>query len=211
MKKLISVREMFDDRVKAALSKGNPEDNIPKVYLHKYLASFKDTVTGEMIEDYEIVSRNNLVCGNDFGKDANAVTIIAITPENEIIMQHEYRFPLADYCLEFPSGLIDPGETAEQAAIRELKEETNLDCLEVLQVVNGGFSSPGMTDEKVAVVILRVDGEIKARTGKEEIKAKRVPVEQAYKEVMNPRNKVGARPQLFLMGYMAALRKGNTK
>lgn len=27
-------------------------------------------------------------------------------------------------CIEVPAGLVDPGETAEQAAVRELKEET---------------------------------------------------------------------------------------
>ena len=27
-------------------------------------------------------------------------------------------------CVEFPAGLIDDGETPEQAAVRELKEET---------------------------------------------------------------------------------------
>lgn len=57
--------------------------------------------------------------------------------------------------------------------MRKQNEKINLNCLEVLQVVNGGFSSPGMTDERVAVVALKVDREIKARTGKEEIKAKK--------------------------------------
>jgi 8-oxo-dGTP pyrophosphatase MutT (NUDIX family) len=39
-----------------------------------------------------------------------------------IILQ--YRPPVEAYCVEFPAGLIDEGETPEQAAVRELKEET---------------------------------------------------------------------------------------
>ena len=36
----------------------------------------------------------------------------------------QYRPPVEAYCVEFPAGLIDEGETPEQAAVRELKEET---------------------------------------------------------------------------------------
>lgn len=39
-----------------------------------------------------------------------------------IILQ--YRPPVEAFCVEFPAGLIDEGETPEQAAVRELKEET---------------------------------------------------------------------------------------
>ncbi len=33
----------------------------------------------------------------------------------------------------FPKGHAEPGETSQEAAFRELKEETNLDCLQCLQ------------------------------------------------------------------------------
>jgi ADP-ribose pyrophosphatase len=36
----------------------------------------------------------------------------------------QYRPPVEAFCVEFPAGLIDQGETPEQAAVRELKEET---------------------------------------------------------------------------------------
>lgn len=42
----------------------------------------------------------------------------------EIILQKQYRPPLDKVVIEVPAGLIDAGETAEQAAVRELKEET---------------------------------------------------------------------------------------
>ena len=41
----------------------------------------------------------------------------------------------------FPSGFVDAGETLEQAAVREAKEETGLD-LRILRLL-GAYSSPG--------------------------------------------------------------------
>lgn len=42
----------------------------------------------------------------------------------EIILQKQYRPPIDKVVIEVPAGLVDVGETAEQAAVRELKEET---------------------------------------------------------------------------------------
>lgn len=39
-------------------------------------------------------------------------------------MQKQYRPPLDKIVIEVPAGLVDAGESAEQAAVRELKEET---------------------------------------------------------------------------------------
>jgi 8-oxo-dGTP pyrophosphatase MutT (NUDIX family) len=42
----------------------------------------------------------------------------------EILLQKQYRPPLGKVVIEIPAGLVDAGESAEQAAVRELKEET---------------------------------------------------------------------------------------
>lgn len=42
----------------------------------------------------------------------------------EIILQKQYRPPLGKVVIEVPAGLVDAGESAEEAAVRELKEET---------------------------------------------------------------------------------------
>jgi ADP-ribose diphosphatase len=42
----------------------------------------------------------------------------------EIVLQKQYRPPIDKITIEVPAGLVDEGETAEEAAVRELREET---------------------------------------------------------------------------------------
>ncbi|MBN1149563.1 MAG: NUDIX hydrolase [Anaerolineales bacterium] len=52
------------------------------------------------------------------------VTVVALTPENKIITVRQYRFGVAEVTLEVPAGIVEQGETSQQAAARELREET---------------------------------------------------------------------------------------
>jgi ADP-ribose pyrophosphatase len=60
--------------------------------------------------------------------------ILAITEDQRVLAVRQYRPAVERYTLELPSGLVDPGESPEQAARRELLEETGYEAasLEVL-------------------------------------------------------------------------------
>ena len=51
------------------------------------------------------------------------VLILARTAEGKWVMTEQYRHGSQTIELEFPAGIIDKGETPEQAALRELQEE----------------------------------------------------------------------------------------
>ncbi|WP_394242675.1 ADP compounds hydrolase NudE [Vibrio astriarenae] len=53
----------------------------------------------------------------------NAVMMVPISDSGDILLVREYAAGTERYELGFPKGLIDLGETPEQAANRELKEE----------------------------------------------------------------------------------------
>ncbi|MDR9826380.1 ADP compounds hydrolase NudE [Vibrio sp. FNV 38] len=53
----------------------------------------------------------------------NAVMMVPITDSGDILLVREYAAGTERYELGFPKGLIDLGETPEQAANRELREE----------------------------------------------------------------------------------------
>jgi ADP-ribose pyrophosphatase len=60
----------------------------------------------------------------DIEASHGAVTVIALTPEQSVVMVRQYRPGPSKVLLEFVGGIIDPGEEPIEAAARELREET---------------------------------------------------------------------------------------
>lgn len=93
---------------------------------------------------------------------ADAVAAFAIlrrpdAPDDpEVLLVLQFRPPLNRVTVELPAGLIDPGESPEVAAVREMKEETGytgraVSCSAPLAL------SPGLTDESMCLVMVEVD------------------------------------------------------
>jgi len=52
------------------------------------------------------------------------VNVIPLTPENQVVLVRQYRHGTREVTLEIPGGLVDRGDSPEEAARRELFEET---------------------------------------------------------------------------------------
>jgi ADP-ribose pyrophosphatase len=90
----------------------------------------------------------------------DAVVIVPFhKAKDKLVITREYRVPLNDYEYGFPAGLIDEGESVEQAARRELREETGLNLSRLIKISPPIYSSAGMTDESVAMVYVECEGE----------------------------------------------------
>ena len=79
---------------------------------------------------------------------------------------------VGDYVYNFPAGLIDEGENPEEAAIRELKEETGLELYEINDTIGLSSSAVGFSNELNVCVVGRARGEFAMSTSDvEEIEA----------------------------------------
>lgn len=121
--------------------------------------------------DYYFASRNqeNAIKIKTREVRPEGIVIYPVLKENpgKVVMIRQYRYPLDAYVYEFPAGIIDPGETKEMTAVREMKEETGLD----FTVYDGGneslrnpfFIGPGFTDESDAAVFGYASGEVEKK------------------------------------------------
>ena len=73
------------------------------------------------------------------------VNVIAITEDGHIVMERQYRQGLGKTCYEIPAGVMEKGENAEEAARRELEEETGYGGGEwkEIMLISGNCSTTG--------------------------------------------------------------------
>ena len=91
---------------------------------------------------WEYVERTNARC---------AAVIVAVTPENELLLVDQTRVPTGGRVIELPAGLVgDQGEVAdealEEAANRELIEETGYSAAQWTHLAEGP-PAPGLANE----------------------------------------------------------------
>jgi ADP-ribose pyrophosphatase len=108
-------------------------------------------------------SRNDaLTVENGPGDRADAVVVVPILVaaggERRLVMIREFRVPIRGVETGFPAGLVDGAESYEEAAGRELKEETGLDVTRVLRTSPPLYASPGMIDESAVMVFVECSG-----------------------------------------------------
>ena len=167
-------------------------------YLSYYIARYINNDGG--IKDYEFISRDPNLTIETFGNNKVAgVGLVALSKDKDkVLLQAEFRPATKHFVYNFPAGLIDEGETPKTAAIRELKEETGLDVIEIIDELPPSYASQGTSDELMSLVICTVEGEIKDSIFvNEEIHAKWFSKDEV-RQLLKDKALMSVRTQMFL-------------
>ena len=70
----------------------------------------------------------------------------------QILLLRQYRYAAGQYLYEVPAGRLDPGESPNDCAVRELREETGC-AASSIEYLFTMFTTPGFTDERIHVFL----------------------------------------------------------
>jgi ADP-ribose pyrophosphatase len=70
----------------------------------------------------------------------------------DVLLIRQYRYAADRYLYEIPAGRLDPGESPEDCAGRELREETGYSARQLRRLTTI-YTTPGFTDELIHIFV----------------------------------------------------------
>ncbi|HEX3681119.1 MAG TPA: NUDIX hydrolase [Bryobacteraceae bacterium] len=81
-----------------------------------------------------------------------SAVMMAVDEQERVLLVKQFRLPAEAELWELPAGRIDPGESALEAAIRELREETGYQAKKWTELASF-WASPGYVQEKMNIFL----------------------------------------------------------
>lgn len=126
------------------------------------------------------------------------VSVAALTPDNQIYLVRQYRYPYKEVVLETPAGKLEPGENPDEAIRRELREETGV-ITDTFIKMGDFYPTPGYTDEIIRLYACRAKEQGETDFDEDEfLEVETMPISQAVEMVMENKIPDGKSQALIL-------------
>ena len=113
------------------------------------------------------------------------VAIAALTPDNELLVVRQFRYPYAGVLYEIPAGKLERGEDPMQCGIRELSEETGAEAGDMI-LLSKIYPTPAYCEEIIYVYFTRVSRFAGQHLDRDEFLAvEHLPLDTALEMVAN--------------------------
>ena len=134
-----------------------------RIYRDPWLGLRKDLVVGPTGKHYE----RKVV---EYSRSA-AVVATTDEPGERVLLIRHFRYPVGRHLWEIPGGMVQDGETPDDAAVREFREETGLHLQRVMPVLTF-YPEPAFTDQVLTVFagLIPAEGSLRPHPAEEEIR-----------------------------------------
>lgn len=114
-----------------------------------------------------------------------AVAILAIDDEDNIFFVEQFRHAVDELLLELPAGMLEKGEDPQEAALRELEEETGYKAHHI-EFLASFFTSPGVVNEKLYLYLAdHLEKTAQHLDDDEFLKVRRIPSAQVKQMILD--------------------------
>ena len=134
-------------------------------FLKSYTLNYTNTKGNEKL--YEMVSNFDYEKPEEIGQKASGVVIVGFRGD-ELLLLREFRMGVNQFIYNMPAGHSEAGESVEECAERELREETGLRIKRICKILPPAYAAPDVSDSSAWVVMAEVEGEFNPQTEADE-------------------------------------------
>lgn len=143
-------------------------------------------------------------------RHAPSIGLLMITDEDQILLEKQWRSPVAAVSIEIPAGKLDERDHGDSrhAAIREMNEETRL-VADHLEKITGAYSSIGFCDEFMTIYMatgLHPVADQLPQDEDEQIKRFTLTLDEALQMIKD--GQINDMKTVLAIFYWASLKKG---